>query len=94
MSLSDEMVWKTAMELTQRSDIRNLGLKLGLKESTIEAAFTNYSRNIWEAAHQVLTTWKKTVPTNEAYHTLGTALRHCKLVKIAEMVLDYYQVDQ
>ena len=51
-----------AYQLTSESDIRRLGLKLGVDGPGIDAILYNRKGDIREAAYEVLNEWRKGVP--------------------------------
>ena len=73
--LTDEDVWKVSCRLHQKSDIRNLSVRLGFKSTTLETCFTKHGNIYPEVAHDVLTQWRNTQEDDfVAYDNLYKAL--------------------
>ena len=85
--LTDEDVLNVSCRL-QKSDIRNLGVRLGVESSTIETCFTKHLNDYPEVAHDVLTRWRKTQDFDFiAYENLCKALMHPK-VKLRQIAAE------
>ncbi len=71
----------------QRMNIREVGLLLDLEEHTIQGILNNKQRDIVEAAHDMLITWRGRVATpQEAYDVLVKAMLKCKHEQIVRDV--------
>ena len=83
--LSEEQLYQVARRLTKKSDIRRLGLKLGVEGHRINAIFYNKRDDITEAAYDTLNEWRKDQPdAARAWITLRDALIH-KDVNLAQV---------
>ena len=92
-TLTDEDLLNLAQQLTNQMQISSVGLRLGLQQFTMDAAFTDHSSSIQEAAYRVLKTWRYSLTCpHQAYETLGSTLVTCELSRIAKEVLDFYHV--
>ena len=66
-----------ACGLTSKSDIRRLGLRLGVADNTIDTIFWNHKSDITEAAYAMLKEWRKGQgDPRTAFITLRDALIH------------------
>ena len=76
-SLKYEDLQNVACRLTKKSEIRRLGLHLGVEDHTIDAIFHNKQDDIPEAVYDMLKGWRKRQSTPvEAYTNLWCALTH------------------
>ena len=75
--LTNENLFYVGRSLTSKSDIRRLGLKLGVKANRIDTIFCNTNGNIEEAAYEMLKEWRSGQPDPvTARTTLKDALTH------------------
>ena len=75
--LTHEHLYRVARRLTSKSDIRRLGLKLGIADHRIDAIFHNKRDDITEAAYEILKEWRKSQEDAKvAFITLIKALTH------------------
>ena len=66
-----------ARRLTRKSDIRRVGLKLGVADYRIDAIFHDKRDDITEAAYETLKEWRKGQKDNRTtFITLGNVLTH------------------
>ena len=83
------MLLQVSMRLVNKTDVRQLGLKLQVDEFTIAAKLKDESE-ITNAAHEVLKVWfYKKQDRQVAYQVLGQALVDVQLNFIAREVLNY-----
>ena len=75
--LTHENLFYVGRSLTSKSDIRRLGLKLGVKANRIDTIFCNTNGNIEEAAYEMLKEWRSGQPDSAtAFITLRNVLTH------------------
>ena len=77
-------------KLTEKEDIRRLGLNLNLEHETIKTIFTNNPSSITTVANEVLHEWYRRQDNLDDFcQDLGEALIKSNLNMIAATVLDY-----
>ena len=75
--LTHQQLYSVACSLTTKSDIRRLGLKLGVKVNRMDTIFCNNNGDITEAAYEILKEWRSGQPDPKmAFTTLRDALTH------------------
>ena len=92
IELTHTDLYFVACRLTSKADIRRLGLKLGVKDHTIDTIFCNQKGDITEAAYETLKEWRKgQEDAKVARITLRNALTHpdIKLHQVAQEGLKF-----
>ena len=87
--LTDYMLWNLAKEYTNRSDLRTLALKLGLKESQVATSLTNYNNDINSAAYDLLRQWRASQGNDRIAYT-----NICKTLEDVEQKFKIWKVLQ
>ena len=86
----EKLLHQVAEKLTEKEDIRRLGLNLNLEHETIKTIFTNIPNSITTTAEEMLHTWyKRQDKLDDLCKNLGNALIKSNLNLIATIVLDY-----
>ena len=79
---------KLSQYITSEQDLRELGTNaLGVRERTIDTALYNHRTSIYDAAHDVLSTWWKQYESNEkAFMDLQAGLRRADKNELAALL--------
>ena len=79
--------------ITSEQDLRELGTNgLGVPERTIDTALYNHRTSINDAAHDVLSTWRKQYQSSqEAYRNLQAGLKRAQMNDLAAKLQSWVQ---
>ena len=92
-ALEDLHVLNISQRVTSEQELRNLGTKaLKVPEYIIDTALYNHRTSIQDAAHDVLSTWRKQYQSSqEAYLDLLAALKRAKMNQLATQLRMWVQ---
>ena len=92
-TLEDSHILKLSQYITSEQVLRELGTNgLGVPERTIDTALYNHRTSINDAAHDVLSTWRKQYQSSqEAYRNLQAGLKRAQMKDLAAKLQSWVQ---
>ena len=94
-TLEDSHILNLSQRITSEQDLRELGIRvLGLQEHITNTALYNHRTSIQDAAHDVLSTWRKQYQSSqEAYMDLKTGLKRAQMHQLAAQLRKWVEGD-